>query len=521
MLPLLPLLASEALANEYRFGLFVGNDQGLPGDAELVFAESDAEKMRDLFVEYGGVGAKDAVLMQGRTAGAVEHELAAMAARARAIVDDGHEAVVVFYYSGHGDEASLHLGATKLGHEDLRQLLENTGATVRIAMVDACQSGGLVRQKGGARGPAIDWTAPVVEATHGTAIITSSAASELSQESIELGSGFFTHYLHTALSGGADTNRDGVVTLSEAYAWVHTETSFRTRETPGTQTPSWDLDLAGAGEIVLTSLEEASAHLSFLGDLDGHFSVWDETRKRYVAEIDGAAALSLAVRPGTFFVHQRMPGYVEEAQYTVRRGETHSVLSEDFETVSYASVASRGELDQMVRRANLPDLSLQLALGFRQFGVGPDAWSDAYVPAHGTGGIGLTWMRRGTFFGADVTSGGSATPLSIAGLGEVQTRTSTTSLGGTVGVLTAPALVRAGVGARASILGVTRSFPDWDLASQGSVAMGVGGRAFAGLHPGRLSFDLTWTVQALVTRWDDNPGWPMSTDLAVVAGWRF
>ena len=45
-----------------------------------------------------------------------------------------------------------------------------------------------------------------------------------------------------------------MVTLTEAYAWVHSETSFRTRETPGTQTPSWDLDLAGAGEIVLTDL---------------------------------------------------------------------------------------------------------------------------------------------------------------------------------------------------------------------------------------------------------------------------
>lgn len=518
---MLPLLATAALANEYRFGLFVGNDAGLPGDAELVFAESDAAKMRDLFVEYGGIEPKDAVLLQGRTAGAVEHELTAIGARARGLVDEGHEAVVVFYYSGHGDASSLHLGATKLGHEDLRQLLENTGATVRIAMVDACQSGGLVRQKGGSRGPSIDWTAPVVEATHGTAIITSSAASELSQESLELGSGFFTHDLHTALTGGADADRDGAVTLTEAYAWVHAETSFRTRETPGTQTPSWDLDLAGAGEIVLTNLEEASAHLSFLGDLEGRFSVWDESRKRYVAEVDGGAPVSLAVRPGTFYVHQRMPGYVEEAQYTVRRGETHSVLGEDFETVSYASVASRGELDRMVRRAKLPDLSLQVAFGVRGFGVGDRGWSDAYVPTHGIGGVGLTFSRHHTFFGADVSSGGSAQPLDVPGLGAVPTRTTTTSLGGTIGVVSSPALLRAGIGPRASLTAVTRTFPEWELDRQASLALGVGWRGFAGIHPGRLSIDLAWTVQALVTRWDDHPGWPLATDVALVAGWRF
>lgn len=515
------LLAPAALGNEFRFGLFVGNDEGLPGDAELVFAESDAEKMRDLFVEYGGVKPGDAVLMQGRTAGAVENELRAVASRARAVVADDHEALVVFYYSGHGDESSLHLGSTKLEHEVLKQLLENTGANVRIAMVDACQSGGLVRQKGGTRGPSIDWTAPVVEATHGTAIITSSAASELSQESMELGSGFFTHYLHTALSGGADTNRDGVVTLTEAYGWVHSETAFRTRETPGTQTPSWDLDLAGAGEIVLTDLEEASAHLSFLGDLEGAYSVWDETRHRYVAEVDGGAPMSLAVRPGTFYVHRRMPGYVEEAQYSVRRGETHSVLGEDFQTVSYASVASRGSIDRMIRQAGLPDLSLQVAFGFRRFGTGPDGWADGYVPLHGIAGVGLNWMRRSTYVGADFASGGSSQPLEIRGLGAVATRTSTSVLGATVGVVTAPALVRTGIGPRASFTGVTRSFPDWSLDRQGSVALGLGYRAFVGLHPGRLSFDLVYSAQVLVTRWDDNPGWPTSHDLALVSGWRF
>lgn len=511
----------QALAAEVRYGLFVGNDEGLAGDPELVFAESDAEKMRDLFVEYGGVRQGDAVLLQGATARAVEGEFMRLSSHVQEAADRGDEVLFVFYYSGHGDGDSLHLGTTKLEHEVLKTMLERTGATVRIAMVDACQSGGLVRRKGGERGPAFEFAEPVVEATSGTAIITSSAASELSQESSEIGGGFFTHYLHTALTGGADANKDGDVSLSEAYLYVHSETSFRTQSAPETQTPHWDLDLAGAGDVRLTSLEEASAHLAFLGDLDGHYNVWDESRKRYVAELDGAEAISVAVRPGTFYVHKRMPGWVEEAKYAVRRGETHSVLVEDFTTVSYASAASRGDLEKMVRRSRIPDLSLRFLAGYRVFGT-RSGFASGYVAPHAVGGLSATFLGSSrSYYAFDLLTGGTSSALTIEGLAPVQTRASTTSVGAVIGVVTPPALLRAGIGGRGGFTLVTRQFPEWDLSNQSRASIGAGFHTFAGLHHGRFTADLQLQWQMLVMKWDDNAGWPTYADYLLVLGWRF
>jgi hypothetical protein len=508
---------ASARANTYRFGVFVGNNEGLPGDPELVFAEADAEKMRDLFVDFGGFKPSSAILLQGAGAHTVQNAIERLTSDIQAVVSEGHEATFVFYYSGHGDAEGLHLGSTRLEHANLRTWLDRTGAQVRIAMVDACQSGGLVRRKGGQRGPSFAFAEPEVETAHGTAIITSSAASELSQESDQIGGGFFTHYLHTALAGGADRNRDGEVTLSEAYAFVHAETASRTRETPETQTPSWDLDLAGAGEIVLTTLEEASARLAFLGDLEGTFSVWDESRKRYVAQVAGDEPMSLALRPGTYYVHQRMPGWVEEARYTVRRGETHSVLVEDFSTVSYLSAASRGDIDRMVRRSRVPDLSLRFALGARSFNRD---W-EQYFATQAMGGVQATWIGRRRYVLVDLLTGGGVATLEIPGLAPIESRQTSTSAGGAIGFVTAPALVRAGLGARSSATVLTRRFPDWPVEPQARGTIGVGFDAWAGLHSRRFSVDLALDWQLLVMKIDDNPGWPLCVDLALAFGYRF
>ena len=515
------LFAPEALANTYRFGLFVGNNEGLPGDPHLVFAELDAEKMRDLFVEYGEIPAAEAVLLEGASAGAVEREFQKLSTKIRALVDDGHEAVFVFYFSGHGDDDGLHLGASRLEHVNLRTMLEGTGAQLRIGMVDACQSGGLVRRKGGVRGPDFAFAEPKLESVRGSAIITSSAVSELSQESDEIGGGFFSHYLHTALSGAADRNRDGEVSLSEAYAYVHTETSFRTKDAPETQTPNWDIDLSGAGDVTLTTLEEASARIAFLGDLDGVYSVWDESRRRYVAQVSGDSPINLAVRPGTYYVHQRMPGWIEEARYTVRRGETHSVLDEDFLTTSYESAASRGDLERIVRRSKVPDLALRFAMGFRSFG-GASQRADEYFGPMALGGLQGMLLGSGRKYASfELLTGAGSSELPIPGLAPVLSHQSTQSLGGSLGFATRPALMRAGIGGRATMNLLSRSFPDWDVPTQSRASIGAGIDTWAGIHRGRFTGDIQFDMQMLVMKWDENEGWPVAVDLMLALGYRF
>ena len=514
------LLVAVSLAADVRYGLFVGNNHGATGEPPLIFAESDATKMRDLFVRYGGMEPRGAVLVKGATARGLRAELERLTIDILERTSDGDRVTFVVYYSGHGDDESLHLGTTRLPYGDLRDWVEQTGAQVRIIMVDACQSGALVRRKGGKRGPPMAFAEPVAQSMQGTAILTSSAASELSQESSEIGGGFFTHYLHTALSGGADLDRDGLVSLAETYAWVYAETAFRTRDAPQAQTPHGDFDLSGAGDVVLTRLEAASARIAFLGDLEGTYSVWDESRRRYVAEVDGAQPLLLAVSPGSFFVHRRMPGYVEEAEVGVRRGETRSVLPEDFTAVSYQDAASRGDIDRQVRRSRIPDLSLRFVVGTRGFGA--RSYGSDYIAQHPIGGLEARFLSRNkSYWGVDVLTGTATAQWDFEGLPPVEAVQTSMTASGVIGYATKPRLVRAGIGARGGIVGFARQFPELDVSRQSAMGLGMGTNTWVGLHHGRFVGDLQFDLTMMIANWEDNEGWPVFSDLRLSLGYRF
>ena len=59
--------------------------------------------------------------------------------------------------------------------------------------------------------------------------MASSSATELSQESDQLASSYFTHHLLLALRGAGDANQDGKVSLDEAYRYTYNRTLAGTR----------------------------------------------------------------------------------------------------------------------------------------------------------------------------------------------------------------------------------------------------------------------------------------------------
>lgn len=509
-----------ALGAEVRLGVFVGNDFGGAGDQDLVFASSDARKMRDLFINYGGLRSGDAVLLENEARRSV---LGAVQGLHRRIVEArnrGDHITLVFYYSGHGDDQALHLGPSNLAHDELRKVLEDSGADVRIAMLDACQSGAAVRDKGGSRGPAFDFAVDVAE-VRGTAFLTSSAASELSQEGAEVGGGFFTHYLHSALLGAGDSNRDGEVTLHEAYDFVHGETVFGTRENERAQTPTRDFDIVGAGKITLTTLEAATSKLNLLGDMRGNFAIWDDQRKRYVAEVEGSKPLQLAVRPGTYYLHRRMHAWVDEARYEVRRGETRTIAIEDFVSVPYEDTASRGYLDRVVRRAKLPALSLRALIGVRTFGRG--IVKDQYIPDHGALGIEARFLNGAgiTYWSFDFLMGGGPGVLNFDELGPVNVGIQSYSGAASVGFATPPALIRAGTGGRAQVVGFTRTFPDGQSDAQGSITIAPGIQGWVGLHVGRFAIDIEHHLMFMALGFSEEDRHPSYSEFFISSGYRF
>ena len=507
-----------AAAEPWRVGLFVGNNEGTTGQERLLFAASDAEKMHDLFVQFGGVPSNRAVLVENGTRRDLEKALVKLREELLVAEQSGAHTEVVFYYSGHGDAGGLQLGTTRVEHEELRRWLENTGADVRVVLLDACQSGGAVRSKGGARGPSYDFTV-AAEEVKGTAILTSSAASELSQESEELGGGFFTYYLHGALMGAADADGSGDVTLPEAYAWVHGQTAFASRSAPSQQTPGFDLDLSGSGALVLTSLHSGTGTLAFSGGLEGTYSVWDQGRKRYIAEVSAGDRLQVA--PGTYFIHHRMPGWVDEAAYEVIVEDVVQVRPMDFLTLAYEDTAARGELDKQIRKAERPDAAVRFAVGSRVFN--PAKVQGQYYPTHPIAGIDVRVLpsrRRRLFYGADLLSGGGSGDLLVAPSVTVPVSAQSYSLGGSVGVATRERLLRAGIGLRGEVVVLVRDTETFDNA-QGIVTVAPGWTTWAGVQYGRFTADLNLSSMLIPQRWDDQEALPTYTEIVLAGGWRF
>ncbi|HEV8346229.1 MAG TPA: caspase family protein [Vicinamibacterales bacterium] len=287
-----------------RYALIVGANSGGAGRPELQYAISDAERFARVMVDLGGVApANQLVLRQPKLKDLID-ALDTLTRRVsdarRAAGAAGGRTEVVVYYSGHADEQGLLLGDDRYSYRTLRDRLDQIPADVRIAVLDACSSGAFTRMKGGrARAPfMVDESANM----RGHAFLTSSAESEAAQESDRIRASYFTHYLVSGFRGAADLSGDGKVTLSEAYQFAFNETLGRTVDTKGgAQHPSYDINLSGTGDVVMTDVRQTTATLVLGEDLEGRFFVRTAAHE-LVVELykPRGRRVELAVEPGAY-----------------------------------------------------------------------------------------------------------------------------------------------------------------------------------------------------------------------------
>jgi hypothetical protein len=303
------ILALQALpaAAERRFALVAGQPDGGPGTQRLRYAERDARRIHAILTRLGGVREEDARLLLSPDAGELRRALAGLVERTREARARGEPTLLLVYYSGHAKDEELRLGSSRLPLAELRGVLQEAPADVRIALVDSCQAGAITRTKGARRAPAFDVSRAGGEGPRGLVLIASSSASEDSQESDYIGGSFFTHYLASGLLGDADASGDGKVTLAEAYAYAYGRTVASTAESAaGVQHPVYHYDLGGSGDVVLTELAPA-ASLMLGPALEGIYVVLD-AGKRAVAEVakPAGAERRLALAPGNYTVKKRL-----------------------------------------------------------------------------------------------------------------------------------------------------------------------------------------------------------------------
>ncbi len=327
------LLALPTLAAE-RFAVVVGANRGGPTRAKLWYAEKDASRFAQTLRELGDFPEGNVVLLQGTTPTAVRTVWADVEAKVQRARATGQRTLLVFYFSGHAGLGSLELGDEHIDFSELKQAMESSTADVKVAIVDACESGGLTQVKG-ARPSQVDFVLPTDDTARGVAYIASTAAGEVAQESAAIGASFFTFHLEAALRGAGDANGDGLVSLNEAFHYTSSRTITGTSTTDvGPQHPTYNFRMAGRGDVVLSDLRHAKARLTLPGSEKATWVI--SQQGRLMAEAPGG--LTLALPAGGYHVEKREAGLASGGEVTLIDGQTSTVGK-----LSVSRVVARGK----------------------------------------------------------------------------------------------------------------------------------------------------------------------------------
>ncbi len=342
--------SDDAIAQQYagarRFALMIGANNGGDDRTELRYAGTDARSLSKVLKEIGGVSNSDRKSLLDPTPQELRAGFLRVAQAIRDSVKPGEKVQFVFYYSGHSDEQGLLLAGELVKYSELRKLIQDVPADVRIGILDSCASGAFTRLKGGTKRSS--FLAQASPSVKGHAYLTSSSADEAAQESDRIGGSFFTHYLVTGLRGAADLNRDRLITLNEAYRFAFDETLARTQSTQGgAQHAAYDIQLAGTGDLVMTDLRDTSAQLEIKREVGGRVFIRD-SQGNLTAELykePGGGAVLLALEPGTYAITVDDGKKIWRADLTVHEGRKAELSPGKLSVVLAEATVTRGAGD--------------------------------------------------------------------------------------------------------------------------------------------------------------------------------
>ena len=323
-------LTSAAAAEPVTYALVVGSNAAGPGQSPLKYAEDDARRVGAILAELGGYAQSNIDVVLAPTPAVLRERIALLGKRVAADNAAGRQARVFFYYSGHARATSIDLGPNGLPLAELRQRLLAVPASLSVIVLDACQSGAFSLVKGAT--PAADFSfnsRQQLDAT-GVAVLASSSGSELSQESEQLKSSYFTHHLLVGMRGAGDANNDGTVSVDEAYRYAYHQTLLSTAMTAvGGQHVSLEVDLKGHGEVPLSFPRAATRSITLPASLEGQALVHDKKAKAVVAETYKArgAATRIAVAPGEYEVVVRQGAKLRRCPVSTIAGEANVDLA--------------------------------------------------------------------------------------------------------------------------------------------------------------------------------------------------
>jgi uncharacterized caspase-like protein len=173
--------------------------------------------------------------------------------------------LLLFYYSGHGDLTAqqsylvardgyaVSLADTAVSLKRIEEIMREAKARAKIIILDACHSGANIGSKGPKK-MSEEFIKQVFAQAEGMAVLSSCKQGELSYEWAEKEQGVFTHYLLEALTGKADLDEKGFVTVQDVNRHLTNAVKPWSTQRNVSQTPT--LQYTVSGDIILADLRK-------------------------------------------------------------------------------------------------------------------------------------------------------------------------------------------------------------------------------------------------------------------------
>lgn len=392
------LLPFSAPAATHKIALIVGNNEGSDTKPFLRYAEQDAKNLYNALIQIGGFAPSETKLLLGKNPQTVLETLHSLQAQAAHLLKNPQDQILfLFYFSGHSEGNLLEMGPSQLDFAELHASLRKIPFTARLLILDTCHSGEIIQTKGGIPIPSFSIPADEPALPKGEVIVTSSTAYEDSLESSEFQGSFFTHYFISGLRGAADFNLDGKVSLNEAFSYANQNTILKAKELRRSQTPTYDLDLTGSGEIYLSEIMNGAPLLFLSPPEDGVFLIYDAVNRALVAEIikSPGSPRYVALTKGKLLVRKKTADYYLEQELTTLPGGLYYFRDEDGQRVkisparrilSFESTQKDGHRAVTLREGEIVRLKLAETISTKSSHTGDkirlEAAEDLFVNGH-------------------------------------------------------------------------------------------------------------------------------------------
>lgn len=208
-------VASAAGTARRVFAVMVGISDYPGSGNDLPFTAEDARKLQQTLQRNNVLASDSAVLIDAQATRA-----SVRAAFQRVAAAAGPDDLFLFFYSGHGNQVRTTPSATEpdgkdetielydgaMRDDEVAQLFQQVHSRTALLVLDSCFSGGFARDVVSHPG--------VMGLFSSEEDLTSAVADKFQA------GGYLSHFIQTGLSGGADENRDRVITAGELSAYV-------------------------------------------------------------------------------------------------------------------------------------------------------------------------------------------------------------------------------------------------------------------------------------------------------------